>query len=73
MKLDKLSMVEHIKKYNPVCPVCDTAEWVLDDTFADIIYHNTGVSQATLRVVCTCANCGNTLFFDPYKADAVIE
>lgn len=71
MRFDNMKMLDHIKNHNPNCSVCEGTEWIIDDTTVDITYHNTGLSQATMRVVCTCANCGNTLFFDPFKAGAI--
>ena len=73
MRLNKVKMVEHIRKYNPVCPICENAEWTLDNELVDIIYHNTGLSQAAIKAQLTCSTCGYTLFLDPVIADAIEE
>ena len=73
MKFNKVKMVEHIRNLNPQCPVCENAEWTLDNELVDIIYHNTGLSLAATKVQLTCSTCGYTLFLDPHIANAIEE
>ncbi len=71
MEYNNVKMVEHIKKHNPICPVCEKADWVLDNILVDVMYHNTNLSQAAARAMCTCSTCGYTLFIDPHIAGAI--
>lgn len=73
MRYNNVKMVEHIKRFNPICPVCQKADWELDNALVDVVYHNTNLSQASMKAVCTCTTCGYTLFIDPHIAGAVEE
>lgn len=73
MKLNHVKMAEHIRTFNPVCPVCGKAEWVLDNALVDVTYHNTNLSMAAIKAMCTCSTCGYTLFLDPKIAGAIEE
>lgn len=72
MRYDNVKMVEHIKKHNPNCPVCEQAEWILDQSLVHLPYH-LREDEVAVRAVCTCSNCGYTILFDPYIADAIKE